>query len=91
MVEFKEVLHVSEDDVLLVNDARRNLLDSARHLPKVSLHEGKKNKNINPPQKKRYICINFLAKQQGSVKPNSRPCTPEDLVRRPFPSELARP
>lgn len=59
MVEFKEVLHVSEDDVLLVNDARRNLLDSARHLPKVSLHEGKKNKNINPQKRDTFVLISW--------------------------------
>lgn len=67
MVEFKEVLHVSEDDVLLVNDARRNLLDSARHLPKVSLHEGKKNKNINPPIKEIHL-YSFLGETVGVGK-----------------------
>lgn len=38
MVELEEVLHVSEDDVLLVDDARRDLLHAAGHLPQIRLH-----------------------------------------------------
>lgn len=40
VVEFIKVLHVSEDDVLLVDDSWRNLLDSAGHFPQVGLHSG---------------------------------------------------
>lgn len=39
MVEFVEVLHVSKDDVLFIDDSWRNLLHSARHLPQVSLRD----------------------------------------------------
>ncbi len=42
MVEFIEILHVSEDDVLLVDDSWRNLLNTAGHLPQVGLHGEKK-------------------------------------------------
>lgn len=41
-MEFKEVLHVSEDDVLLVDDPWRNLLDSTGHFPQVGLHRKKR-------------------------------------------------
>lgn len=37
VVEVADILHVSEDDVLLVGDARRNLLHPAGHLPQVRL------------------------------------------------------
>lgn len=37
-MELIEVLHVPEDDVLLVDNARRNLLHTASHLPQVRLH-----------------------------------------------------
>lgn len=37
MVEFIKVLHVSKDDVLLVEDPWRNLLHSTGHLPQVGL------------------------------------------------------
>lgn len=37
VVKLVEVLHVSKDDVLLVDDARRNLLHTAGHLPQVCL------------------------------------------------------
>lgn len=39
VVEFIEVLHVSKDDVLLVDDSWRNLLHPAGHLPQVGLHK----------------------------------------------------
>lgn len=41
MVKFKEVLHVPKDDVLLVDDSWRNLLDPTGHLPQVGLHREK--------------------------------------------------
>lgn len=37
VVEVPDILHVAEDDVLLVGDARRNLLHTAAHLPQVVL------------------------------------------------------
>lgn len=37
MVEFIEVLHVAKDDVLLIDDSWRNLLNSTGHLPQVGL------------------------------------------------------
>ena len=37
MVELKEVLHVPEDYVLLVDDPRRDLLHSTGHLPQIGL------------------------------------------------------
>ena len=37
MVELKEVLHVPEDDVLLVDDPWRDLLHSTGHLPQIGL------------------------------------------------------
>ena len=37
MVEFIEVLHVAKDDVLLIDDSWRNLLNSAGHLPQIGL------------------------------------------------------
>lgn len=40
VVEFVKVLHVPEDDVLLVDDSRRNLLNSTGHFPQVGLHSG---------------------------------------------------
>lgn len=42
VVEFIEVLHVSKDDVLLVDDSWRNLLNSTGHLPQVGLHGDKR-------------------------------------------------
>lgn len=44
MVEFIEVLHVAKDDVLLIDDSWRNLLNSTGHLPLVGLQGGKKTK-----------------------------------------------
>jgi len=41
LVELKEVLHVSKDDALLVDDSWRNLLNSTGHLPQVGLREEK--------------------------------------------------
>lgn len=39
VVEVVDLLHVAEDDVLLVSDAWRNLLHAAGHLPQVGLKE----------------------------------------------------
>lgn len=51
VVEFVEVLHVSEDDVLLVDDSWRNLLHSAGHLPQVGLpRDNKKDEKKLPRQ-----------------------------------------
>jgi len=49
MVKFIEVLHVSKDDVFLVDDPWRNLLDPTGHLPQVSLHkeEEEPKENVN--------------------------------------------
>lgn len=44
MVEFIEVLHVAKDDVLLIDDSWRNLLNSTGHLPQVGLQCEKKTK-----------------------------------------------
>lgn len=41
VVEFVEVLHVSEDDVLLVDDPWWDLLNAAGHLPQIRLHREK--------------------------------------------------
>ena len=46
MVKFIEVLHVSKDDVLLVDDSWRNFLNSTGHFPQIGL-QIEKNKN-NP-------------------------------------------
>lgn len=51
VVEFVEVLHVSEDDVLLVDDSWRNLLDSAGHLPQVGLCTERRRQDQNKPIK----------------------------------------
>lgn len=40
VVEVVDVLHVAEDDVLLVSDAHRNLLHAVGHLPQVVLTGG---------------------------------------------------
>lgn len=40
VVKVIDVLHVAEDDVLLVGDAWRNLLHSVGHLPQVGLTDG---------------------------------------------------
>lgn len=37
VVEVTDLLHVAEDDMLLVGDACRNLLHTAGHLPQVGL------------------------------------------------------
>lgn len=41
VVEFVEVLHVSEDDVLLVDDPWWDLLNATGHLPQIRLHREK--------------------------------------------------
>lgn len=51
VVEFVEVLHVSKDDVLFVDDSRWNLFDPARHLPQVGLCDKMK------PKKKSFNCF----------------------------------
>lgn len=40
VMELVDLLHVPEDDELLVHDAGRDLLHSARHLPQVGLAGG---------------------------------------------------
>lgn len=50
VVEFIKVLHVSEDDVLLVDDSWRNLLDSAGHFPQIGLHSGNGTQSTNTKQ-----------------------------------------
>ncbi len=41
VVELVDVLDVSEHDVVLVGETRRDVLRAARHLPQVRLHQGK--------------------------------------------------
>lgn len=48
MMELIEVLHVSKDDVLLVDDSWRNLLNSTGHFPQIGLQREKEEMGDTP-------------------------------------------
>lgn len=84
VVEFVEVLHVSEDDVFLVDDPWWDLLNATGHLPQIRLHREKlaKQRLINGGS-----FLPFLSQQL----PHLHPCTPSGLARTPSLFESALP
>lgn len=70
VVELVKVLHVPEDDVLLVDDPWRNLLHSAGHFPQVGLHSGNETPSANRHKAKhqRVRRCGTQVDQRGTVK-----------------------
>lgn len=64
-----DVLHVAEDDVLLVGDAWRNLLHPVGHLPQVGLTDGQIHTDV-----KHVFFMSFfiIQKQVRRLIPTSR-------------------
>lgn len=86
VVEFVEVLHISEDDVLFVDDPWWNLLNATGHLPQIRLHRERRRQN-------RHLWGSFFSPLcvKSQQLPHLHPYTPSGLARTPSLSESALP